>query len=517
MVSIPLLSLGAIGLLAAREATGTEGFVFGAYVALGILAAVGITVALDSTSGRVELADTTGPTTDDIERITAYNVAVPITAKSVIDRQTPPEPEPEPVVQRVEPKSAPAEPPPIAAPTVLSPSTEVFVNIGRRNKQLNRQMLTLISHLEQDELDPEVLHGLYELDHLATRMRRNEETLLLLASTRRVRQWSPPVTLENVLRSALAEVERFSRVEIDQVPDVEVLGEVVSDITHVLAELIDNATEFSHASTIVTVSAHTTLEGIEIEVLDAGHGIDQPKLDALNELLADPPSVNDAPSRRLGLFIAAQIAAAMPVEVALTGQRGVGTVATVAVDNALLVDIEDVEASDTNSLDELDALDLLDPVMQLAVGAELAPEDEEELANATLPSDEDVAVALGDPVFPTVGLVDEAPERALPTSDFPSIPSFELTHSPEPLPSRIPQAQFESVWGDASLSPMPPAEVVTQRSITNSDADFDEDAAHAAASGVGASIAAFTGGVARGLADAEDELSPLSPNGRGES
>ena len=535
MVSISLLTLVAIGLLVARESTGSEEFLYGAYGALVIVAVASVIHAATSRLGDVEDLDEVGPSTDDIDRILAYNVAPSITAKSVIEHAAAPESEPlsvpvsvpvrVPVGMFVETPVPLVEPAQIAGPVMLSPSTEVFVNIGRRNKQLNRQMLTLISHLERDELNPEVLHGLYELDHLATRMRRNEETLLLLASTRRVRQWSPPVTLENVLRSALAEVERFSRVEIDEVPDVEVLGEAVSDITHLLAELIDNATEFSHASTVVTVSAHTTLEGIEIEVLDAGHGIDQAKLDLLNELLAEPPKVDDAPSRRLGLFIAAQIADGMPIDVALTGERGVGTVATVSVDNELLVEVEDVEHDEAT----LDALDLLDPVMQLAVGAQLDQDEEEELAMAALPSEEDVAEVLATlptttekelpqssfptVFFPTIGPVDEPPELPTLAVDFPSVPVLDVIHAAQPLPSRIPQATFESVWGDESLAPMPFPEVVTQPPTSDPiAAGFDDESARTVAYGAGSSVAAFTGGVARGMTEAEDEIAPISPD-----
>ncbi len=514
---MPLLALVAIGLLVTREMTGDEAFLFGAYGVLGLVAVLGIAfAALSFRNDAEDDFDDFGPTDDDIERVLTHNVASPVIAKSVIEQLDNAEPEievePVPVVEAPAPSAEPVAP---VAPIVLSPSTEVFVNIGRRNKQLNRQMLTLISHLERDELDPEILHGLYELDHLATRMRRNEETLLLLASTRRVRQWSPPVKLENVLRSALAEVERFSRVEIDEVPDVDILGEVASDITHLLSELIDNATEFSHASTIVTVSAHTTLEGIEIEVLDAGHGIDQAKLDSLNEMLAQPPSVEDAPARRLGLFIAAQIADGLAVDVALTGQRGVGTVATVSVEHELIAEREDVEEEEEQAA-IVEALDLLDPVLQLAVDAELAPHEEEELAIASLPSDEDVAVALGavspfetevqaPGFFPAVAPFVEIPDVVEAVEDFPSVLPIDPAPVGEPLPSRIPQAMFDSVWGEEPLETMPFPEVTQLPATDVQQVEFNDATAQSVAHGAESSISAFTSGVARGLAEAEEE------------
>lgn len=514
MVSTPLLALIAFGLLVTREMTGDEGFLFGAYAVLGVVAVLGIAFAANAIRSDVEDFDDFGPTDDDIERVLTHNVASPVIEQlNDAELEVEIEVEPVPVVEAPVPSVEPALP---IAPIVLSPSTEVFVNLGRRNKQLNRQMLTLISHLERDELDPEILHGLYELDHLATRMRRNEETLLLLASTRRVRQWSPPVKLENVLRSALAEVERFSRVEIDEVPDVEILGEVASDITHLLAELIDNATEFSHASTIVTVSAHTTLEGIEIEVLDAGHGMDQDKLDSLNEMLAQPPSVEDAPSRRLGLFIAAQIADGMAVDVALTGQRGVGTVASVSVEHELIAEREDVQEEEEEQAAIVEALDLLDPVLQLAVDSELAPHEEEELAIASLPSDEDVAVALGavspfetqvqtPAFFPAVAPLVEIPHVVEAVEDFPSVLSVDLPPVGEPLPSRVPQAMFDSVWGEEPQETMPFPEVTQLPATDIDEVAFDDATAQSVAQGAESSISAFTSGVARGLAEAEEE------------
>ena len=529
MVSIlSALVVVALGLLFAREATGTQEYLFGAYGALGASVLLGFVVALSLRSGVDPEATRFVPSGDDLKRVMTINVAPPAIAESVFEQQVG-ESAPATSVNRAEPLNL-AESPDTSievasatnvgvGPTVLSPSAEAFVNIGRRNKQLNRQMLTLISHLERDELDPEVLHGLYELDHLATRMRRNEETLLLLASTRRVRQWSPPVALENVLRSALAEVEKFSRVEIDEVPDVEVLGEAVGDITHLLAELIDNATEFSHASTLVTVSAHTTLEGIEIEVLDTGHGMDQEKLEALNLLLAEPPTVDDAPSRRLGLFIAAQIASCMPIDVALTGERGVGTVATVSVANELLVEVDDIEDDETL----LDTIDLFDPVMQLAVGAELEQDEEDELAIASLPSDEDFADVIASlpavsddlvhqPGFPTVEPVAAEPDGVTAVVAFPSVSSVDVEDVAQALPSRIPQATFESVWGDESRTPMPVPGVAQIPVADQMATEFDDDAAQAAADGAGSSITAFTGGVARGLAQSAQDLPQSSPN-----
>lgn len=498
-MSIPILALAAIGLLVASEATSQTGLLWGAVGVVGAIVVAGIVVAHKSRLIDPFDTDDVPPSADDIERVMAENVAPTVTAKSILGSSPLLEPSPEPLPEP--PPIVALEPPPIpdlplSEPVltienadaevipVLSPATELFVNLGRRNKQLNRQMLTLISHLQQGGVTAETSDGLSELDHLATRMKRNEDILLMLASVRRVRQWSPAVSLHEVLSSATREVERSARVEIDDVPDIELIGSVVADVGHLIAELIDNATEFSHSSTVVTLSAQSTLEGLEIEVVDSGHGIDEEKLDGLNSLLADPPEVEDAPSRRLGLFIAGHIAHGLDVKVELAGQRGVGTVATVSLPNELLVEQTYAE---TPSEGELDAIDLVDPVMQVLIGSELAEVDEDELATASLPTEEEFAEALA--TFPSVEIVDPEPQVFSASSGFPSIADI-----PETDLSNIPSSDLE---------PMPLPEVAPVSALN----DFDEEGAHDVAQGVASSIAAFSAGVSRGLADAEEELS----------
>lgn len=527
LLSIPLLALVSVGFLIADQQTGNSGWLIGAYVSLGLLVVAGLLL-----SERPELfgaihAQAPEPSSDDLLRVIND---IPAAALPTILRspqiapieESPGDLDPFALVE-------PPAPEVVVAPVPVVPTAEqqaafdsrvadIFVNLGRRNKHLNRQMLTLISHLEHDQLDPEILQGLYELDHLATRMRRNEETLLMLANPRKVRQWTQPVKAENVLRSALAEVERFVRVELDDVPDVEILGSVVSDVTHLLAELIDNATEYSHSSTLVTVSAHTTLEGIEIEILDSGHGIDEDKLIALNEQLADPPELADAPVRRLGLFIAARFALDHDITIELTGQRGVGTVATIALPHTVLVEDEEETA-------DLDALDLVDPVHVAVIGSELGEAEEIELADATFPTLEEVAEA-----FPTVATAfhDEPPlEEELDMVNFPSVegvldPSADVVPfdavmtdtsigGVSPLPSRIPQATFESVWGNDAPNTMPAPGVSPFGAPDVDHTDelaFDEDRVQDVARHAGSSMSAFATGVARGLSDVADEATP---------
>ncbi len=212
---------------------------------------------------------------------------------------------------------------------------EMFVNLGRRNQQLNHRMITMISDLERDEQDPETLRGLYQLDHLATRMRRNAESLLVLAGNRSPRQWKKPVAFDDVVRSSLAEVEYFERIEIGELPEVDMTGSVVADITHMLAELLDNATNFSDPSSLVHVSAIETHTAVELEIRDSGFGIDEEDLHILNERLRNPPELDEAPSRLLGLFVVGRLAQQHSVSVQLRSSSGEGTTATVTMPKAL--------------------------------------------------------------------------------------------------------------------------------------------------------------------------------------
>ena len=208
---------------------------------------------------------------------------------------------------------------------------EMFVNLGRRNQQLNHRMITMISDLERDEQDPETLRGLYQLDHLATRMRRNAESLLVLAGNRSPRQWKKPVAFDDVVRSSLAEVEYFERIEIGELPEVDMTGAVVADITHMLAELLDNATNFSDPSSMVHISALETHTAVELQIRDNGFGIDEEDLHILNERLNNPPELDEAPSRLLGLFVVGRLAEQHGVQVELRSVTGEGTTATVTI------------------------------------------------------------------------------------------------------------------------------------------------------------------------------------------
>lgn len=185
----------------------------------------------------------------------------------------------------------------------------IFVNLSRRSQALVERQLSLIDRLEQDEQDPDQLASLFELDHLATRMRRNSESLLVLSGTGLSRQLSRPVPASDVVGAAVSEVEHYARIEVASAPDVAVQGRAVSDLVHVIAELLDNATFFSPADKKVIVRmAMTRKKELAIQITDQGVGMSEEEIAATNARLADPPDLDVAVTRRMGLYVVARLA-----------------------------------------------------------------------------------------------------------------------------------------------------------------------------------------------------------------
>jgi signal transduction histidine kinase len=185
----------------------------------------------------------------------------------------------------------------------------IFVNLSRRSQALVERQLALIDRLEQDEQDPDQLASLFELDHLATRMRRNSESLLVLSGSGLSRQLSRPVPASEVVGAAVSEVEHYARIEVVSAPDVTVQGRAVSDLVHVIAELLDNATFFSEPEKKVIVRmAVTRKKELAIQITDSGVGMSEDEIAAANERLADPPDLDVAVTRRMGLYVVARLA-----------------------------------------------------------------------------------------------------------------------------------------------------------------------------------------------------------------
>jgi signal transduction histidine kinase len=194
----------------------------------------------------------------------------------------------------------------------------MFVNLSRRSQSLVERQIRLIDDLEQGEQDPERLSNLFQMDHLATRMRRNSENLLVLAGHDASRRWNQPVALVDVLRAAVSEIEQYERVSMNVQPGISVRGQAVNDVVHLVAELVENATSFSSAETPVTVSGHLLNSGgVLLDISDQGVGMGAEEMAHANWRLDNPPVVDVAVSRRMGLFVVARLAARHGVRVRL--------------------------------------------------------------------------------------------------------------------------------------------------------------------------------------------------------
>ncbi|GBQ01546.1 HAMP domain-containing protein [Streptomyces spongiicola] len=213
----------------------------------------------------------------------------------------------------------------------------IFTNLSRRNQSLIEGQLTLITDLENNEADPDQLENLFRLDHLATRMRRNGENLLVLAGEEPGRRWNQPVPLVDVLRAASSEVESYERIELTGVPETEIHGRAVTDLVHLLAELLENATTFSSPQTKVRVTATRLPDGrVMVEIHDKGIGLTAEDFADINHKLANPPTVDAAVSQRMGLFVVGRLSDRHGIRVQLrpSGEQA-GTTSLVMLPDAI--------------------------------------------------------------------------------------------------------------------------------------------------------------------------------------
>ncbi len=230
--------------------------------------------------------------------------------------------------------------PPAAGQPVVG-QQEVYVGLARRLQGLVHREIQLLDVLEAQVEDPDLLKGLFQVDHLATRMRRYAENLAVVGGAVPRRQWSRPLPLVEVLRSAIAEVEQYARVRV--VPPVEgtMQGHAGADVVHLLAELIENATAFAPPHTEVTVRARRVAAGVAVEVDDRGLGIPHPEQDRVNALLADPSRVdveNLLRDGRIGAWVVSALAHRHGIEVLLQSNVYGGMQAVVVLPAALLGD-----------------------------------------------------------------------------------------------------------------------------------------------------------------------------------
>ena len=216
---------------------------------------------------------------------------------------------------------------------------DVLLSLARRTQTLVHRQLTMLDTMERRrDIETKELEELFRLDHLATRMRRNAENLIVLSGALPARGWRNSVPMVDVVRAAVGEVEDYTRVTVLPFGPVELAGRAVGDVTHLLAELIENAVSFSPPDTVVQVGGHLVASGFAIDIEDRGLGMTDEKLAEINARIADPPDFNLQSSVQLGLFVVSKLAERYNVQVSLKRSAYGGTTAVVVIPRDLITE-----------------------------------------------------------------------------------------------------------------------------------------------------------------------------------
>ncbi|WP_411106609.1 nitrate- and nitrite sensing domain-containing protein [Streptomyces sp. cmx-4-9] len=223
--------------------------------------------------------------------------------------------------------------------------SEVFVNLARRNQVLLHRQLTLLDTMERRTEDSEELADLFRLDHMTTRMRRHAEGLVILSGAAPSRQWRKPVQLMDVVRASVAEVEDYERIEVRRLPRLGIAGPAVADVTHLVAELLENATVFSPPHTAVQVHGERVANGFTLEIHDRGLGMNPEALLDANLRLAETPEFELSDTDRLGLFVVSRLARRHSIKVVLQRSPYGGTTAVVFLPVALLTEAPETDGA----------------------------------------------------------------------------------------------------------------------------------------------------------------------------
>jgi signal transduction histidine kinase len=370
------------------------------------------------------------------------------------------------------------------APGTMDQRVEIFVNLARRMQSLVHREIQLLDDLEAKVEDPELLKGLFTVDHLATRMRRQSESLAVLGGAASRRQWTRQVTMHEVLRAAVAEVEQYSRVKV--VPPVEgiLLGNAVADVIHLIAELIENATKFSSPRTNVLLRAQKVTAGLAIEVEDRGLGMVPADQQRMNGLLADPSRINIGDllrDGRIGLFVVSTLARRHGVKVQLQSNIYGGTQAIVVLPNVLLDAGEGERELQTGFGEEAGSEP--GPAMAAAVPVASPPSLPSRTpgSRAPLPAPPLPAPPLSAPPVPQPAEVGASQAQVTPAAPAPAA-EFSPSHAADtgerpPLPKRQMQTHLAPQLRDAPKTRRdePPADQMTglmadfQRGVSRSD------------------------------------------------
>jgi HAMP domain-containing protein len=224
---------------------------------------------------------------------------------------------------------------------------DVFLSLARRTQNLVHKQLAVVDGMERRETDADEMEELYRIDHLATRMRRNAENLIVLAGSAPGRVWRRPVPMVDVVRGAIAEVEDYQRINLLPVQSGAVEGRVAGDVIHLLAELVENAASFSPPYAMVSVSGQRVAHGFVVEIEDRGLGMSESDLAVVNRKLAEPPDFNLADASRLGHYVVAKLAQRHGIRVHLRVSPYGGVTAIVLVPREIMVETPDEDPSIT--------------------------------------------------------------------------------------------------------------------------------------------------------------------------
>ncbi|MET7470403.1 nitrate- and nitrite sensing domain-containing protein [Micromonospora sp. NPDC005686] len=315
---------------------------------------------------------------------------------------------------------------------------DVFLSLARRTQALVHRQLTLLDAMERREHDAEELEALFRVDHLATRMRRNAENLIVLSGSTPGRAWRRNVPMVDVVRGAVAEVEDYTRVTVRPLGDVSLTGRAVGDVIHLLAELIENGLSFSPPQTIVEIRGQLVANGFAIEIEDRGLGMSADELAAANARIVDRSELNLADAARLGLFVVSRLTERHGVKVQLKESAYGGTTAVVLIPRELI--------AAAGAPDDLPAPGTALPVTPTPAG-DTPPGDGSEPAT---------------PSGPDGGAEPEQPSEPAPQVPEPMAQAPRLT--PSGLPARTRKRQ------SAVAAPTTELAVVERRSVAQTDA-----------------------------------------------
>jgi signal transduction histidine kinase len=215
--------------------------------------------------------------------------------------------------------------------------SHIFRNLARRSQSLLHRQLTLLDAMERRARDPQELDDLFRVDHLATRMRRHAESLIILSGEAPARGWRNPVPLVDVLRAAVAEVEDYTRIKVSATTQASLAGPAVGDVIHMIAELAENATIYSPPQTPVSITGSVVGQGFAVEIEDRGLGMSTAHRDEINAQLENPPAFDLSGSDQLGLFVAGQLAKRQNIRISLRSSAYGGTTAIVLIPRSLVV------------------------------------------------------------------------------------------------------------------------------------------------------------------------------------